>query len=156
MQDTQEMWGSLIPGSGKISWCRKWQPAPVFLLGKLHGQRSLAGAKTWTWLRKAQQQHGHSIVYYDSSISFHLLPIKTIKQKDKIEQTQNKLKSILTKFLSKLLILKEPFLLRLTILHKLQLWAGGKNKKHKTLWPWILNWLLRHDIKCTSHKNTKK
>ena len=28
---------------GKILWRRKWQPTPVFLLGKFHGQRSLAG-----------------------------------------------------------------------------------------------------------------
>ena len=27
----------------KIPWNRKWQPAPVFLPGKFHGQRSLAG-----------------------------------------------------------------------------------------------------------------
>ena len=26
----------------KISWRRKWQPPPVFLPGKSHGQRSLA------------------------------------------------------------------------------------------------------------------
>ena len=26
-----------------ISWRRKWQPTPVFLPGKSHGQRSLAG-----------------------------------------------------------------------------------------------------------------
>ena len=32
-----------IPGSGKIPWRRKWQPTPVFLPGKSHGQRSLAG-----------------------------------------------------------------------------------------------------------------
>ena len=29
--------------SGKIPWRRKWQPNPVFLAGKFHGQRSLAG-----------------------------------------------------------------------------------------------------------------
>ena len=28
---------------GKIPWNRKWQPALVFLPGKFHGQRSLAG-----------------------------------------------------------------------------------------------------------------
>ena len=28
---------------GKIFWRRKWQPAPVFLPGKFHGQRSLVG-----------------------------------------------------------------------------------------------------------------
>ena len=32
-----------IPGSGKIPWSRKWQPAPAFLSGESHGQRSLAG-----------------------------------------------------------------------------------------------------------------
>ena len=30
------------PGVGKIPWRRKWQPTPVFLSGKSHGQRSLA------------------------------------------------------------------------------------------------------------------
>ena len=32
---------------GKIPWKRKWQPAPVFLPGKFHGQRSLAGYSPW-------------------------------------------------------------------------------------------------------------
>ena len=31
------------PSVGKIPWRRKWQSAPIFLLGKSHGQRSLAG-----------------------------------------------------------------------------------------------------------------
>ena len=29
------------PWVGKIPWRRKWQPTPVFLPGKSHGQRSL-------------------------------------------------------------------------------------------------------------------
>ena len=37
----------LIPGSEKIPWRRKWQPTPVFLPGKSHGQRSLAGYSPW-------------------------------------------------------------------------------------------------------------
>ena len=32
---------------GKIPWRRKWQPTPVFLPGKLHEQRSLAGYSPW-------------------------------------------------------------------------------------------------------------
>ena len=32
---------------GKIPLGRKWQPAPVFLPGKLCGQRSLAGYGPW-------------------------------------------------------------------------------------------------------------
>ena len=31
------------PWVGKIRWSRKWQPTPVFLPGKAHEQRSLAG-----------------------------------------------------------------------------------------------------------------
>ena len=31
------------PRVRKIPWRRKWQPIPVFLLGKSHGQRSLVG-----------------------------------------------------------------------------------------------------------------
>ena len=32
---------------GKIPWSRKWQPAPVFLSGKSHGQRNLVGYSPW-------------------------------------------------------------------------------------------------------------
>ena len=35
------------PWVGKIPWRRKWQPTPVFLPGKSHGQRSLAGYSPW-------------------------------------------------------------------------------------------------------------
>ena len=33
----------LIPGLRKFPWRREWPPTPVFLPGKSHGQRSLAG-----------------------------------------------------------------------------------------------------------------
>ena len=35
--------GGVIPGSGRSSWKRKWQPTPVFLPGKSREQRSLVG-----------------------------------------------------------------------------------------------------------------
>ena len=35
------------PWVGKIPWRRAWQPTPVFLSGKSHGQRSLAGYNPW-------------------------------------------------------------------------------------------------------------
>ena len=35
------------PWVKKIPWSRKWQPTPVFLSGKSHGQRSLAGYSPW-------------------------------------------------------------------------------------------------------------
>ena len=34
-------------GRWKIPWRRKWQPTSVFLPGKSHGQRSLAGCSPW-------------------------------------------------------------------------------------------------------------
>ena len=53
-----------IPESGRFPWRRKWQPTPVFLPGKSHGQRSLAGYSPWGCKRirhdlvtKQQQQH---------------------------------------------------------------------------------------------------
>ena len=35
------------PWARKIPWRRKWQPTPVFLPGKVHGQRSLVGYSPW-------------------------------------------------------------------------------------------------------------
>ena len=32
---------------GKIPWNRKWQPTPVFLPAKSHGQRTLVGYSPW-------------------------------------------------------------------------------------------------------------
>ena len=36
-----------IPWVGKIPWRRKWQPTPVLLPGKSHGQRNLVGYSPW-------------------------------------------------------------------------------------------------------------
>ena len=38
---------SFSPWVGRIPWRRKWQPTPVFLPGKSHGQKSLAGYSPW-------------------------------------------------------------------------------------------------------------
>ena len=40
---------------GKIPWSRKWQPTPVFLSVKFHGQRSLVGYSPWAG--KSQTEH---------------------------------------------------------------------------------------------------
>ena len=43
--------GDIEPQARSLSqedpWRRKWQPAPVFLPGESHGQRSLAGYGPW-------------------------------------------------------------------------------------------------------------
>ena len=50
------------PWVRKIPWKRAWQPTPVFLPGKSHGQRSLVGCSPWSCrvrhdLATKQQQH---------------------------------------------------------------------------------------------------
>ena len=45
-RDTEDL--DFDPWVRKIPWRRKWQPTPVFLPGKFHGQRSLAGYGPWS------------------------------------------------------------------------------------------------------------
>ena len=49
------------PWIGKILWNRKWQPTPVFLHGKFHGQRSLGGYIQST--AKDSTNHGALVLY---------------------------------------------------------------------------------------------
>ena len=41
----------------KIPWSRKWQPTPVFLPRKSHGQRSLAGYSPWRHKESEMTEH---------------------------------------------------------------------------------------------------
>ena len=51
------------PWVRKIPWRRKWQPIPVFLPGKFHGQRSLADYSTWGHIELDTTECAH---YYSS------------------------------------------------------------------------------------------
>ena len=68
------------PWVGKIAWGRKWQPAPAFLPGKLHEQRSLAGyiqpvesqrvGHDWTHTQFTNNHKiGHSVQFSRSVVS---------------------------------------------------------------------------------------
>ena len=48
------------PGMGNIPWRRKWQPTPVFLPRKSHGQRSLAGSSPWGQSLGSHSPWGHT------------------------------------------------------------------------------------------------
>ena len=45
---------------GKIPWGRKWQPTPVFLPGKCHGQRSLVGYSPLGPKESDMTEHTHT------------------------------------------------------------------------------------------------
>ena len=47
MQETFCRRPGFEPWVEKIPWRRTWQPTPVFLPGKSHGQSNLAGYSTW-------------------------------------------------------------------------------------------------------------
>ena len=49
----------LDPWVGKIPWSRNWQPAPVFLPGKSHGQGSLPGYSPRGHKESGTAEHTH-------------------------------------------------------------------------------------------------
>ena len=52
------------PWVWKILWRRKWQPTLVFLPGKFHGQRSLAGYSLWDHNKSDTTKHACATHYY--------------------------------------------------------------------------------------------
>ena len=47
MQETQETWVQVQSLGWENPRRRKWQPTPLFLPGKFHGQSSLVGYSPW-------------------------------------------------------------------------------------------------------------
>ena len=45
-----------------MRWGREWQPTPVYLLGKSHGQRSLAGYSSWGHKKLDMTEHAHNAI----------------------------------------------------------------------------------------------
>ena len=60
-----------------ISWRRKWQPTPVFLPGKSHGQRSQEGYSPWSHKRV---RHNFIIIQLLSRIWLFVTPCTTAYQ----------------------------------------------------------------------------
>ena len=60
----------------KFPWRRKWQPPPVFLPGKSHGQRSPAGYSPWGCKRGTESaaKHHHHQQYAYGNPSLLLIP----------------------------------------------------------------------------------
>ena len=61
VQEMQETW--FDPWVRKIPWRRKWQPTPVFLPGKSHGQRNLKGYSPWSHKELDTIEHAHTHIY---------------------------------------------------------------------------------------------
>ena len=61
-----------IPGLGR-SLSRKWQPTPVFLPEKFHGQRSLVGYCPWGHKESETDMPKHTSPLFSSTLNFALL-----------------------------------------------------------------------------------
>ena len=64
------------PWVRKIPWRSKWQPTPVFVLGKSHRQKSLVGYSPWGCKRVerdlvTKQQQQQQCIYVDSNLPTH-------------------------------------------------------------------------------------
>ena len=77
------------PWIRKIPWRRKWQSTPVFLLGKCHGQRSLARYSPWghTESDTTEQLSTHTHQGLNLSFMHSIAAEKAIKQHQKIQNT---------------------------------------------------------------------
>ena len=58
------------PGVGKTPWRRKWQPIPVFLPKKVHGQWSLAAG-----LQLDRTEHAHIVLALHGNLFCYQLKI---------------------------------------------------------------------------------
>ena len=54
------IWCGFNPWVRKIPWQKKWLPTLVFLPGRSHGQRSLAGYSPWGCKDMTEQTHTHT------------------------------------------------------------------------------------------------
>ena len=58
------------PWVEKIPWRRKWQPTPVFLPGKSHGQRSLVGSSPQGFTERDTTEATSSTVFAEQPITY--------------------------------------------------------------------------------------
>ena len=90
------------PWVRKTPWRKEWQPTPVFLSGKLYGQRSLAGYSPWDHkgvgynLATKQQQHfSFTFLHHKSSPRFlpgllHTAHEKLMAKRQAVEKSKGK------------------------------------------------------------------
>ena len=71
------------PWIRKIPCSRKWQPTPVFLLGKFHGQKSLVGYSPWGC--KEWDEHTHTHTHTHRFIK-HLMCVRLCGMRDFIKE----------------------------------------------------------------------
>ena len=67
--------GRFDPWVWKIPWRRAWQPTPVFLPEKPHGQRSLVGYSAWGREESDPTEHTHTHMHRTTQMWGWLKPL---------------------------------------------------------------------------------
>ena len=70
------------PWIGKMPWRREWQPTPVFLPGKCHGQRSLAGYSPCS--HRESDKAEHAGCKYFNNFAYIFLTLKYLEKRKKM------------------------------------------------------------------------
>ena len=83
---------SSIPGSGRSHGGGKWQPAPVFLLGKSHGQRNLVGCSPWGPKESDMRVTQHACMYLDINLTIRVKDLYTKHHKTLLKEIQDIIK----------------------------------------------------------------
>ena len=76
-EDVRDM--SSIHWSGKIPWRRKWQPTPVFVPEKSHGQRNLVSYSPWCHKEQDTTEHTSRVLSFSR-----VLPYKTLEKSSRM------------------------------------------------------------------------
>jgi len=70
------------PWVRKMPWRREWQPTPVFLPGKFHGQKSLAGYSPCS--HRESDMTEHAGCKYINNFEYIFLTLKYLEKRKKI------------------------------------------------------------------------
>ena len=63
------------PWVWKLPWCGQWQPTSLFLPGKSHGQKNLAGYSPWGFRELDMTGHAHTHTHTHTQITCNICNI---------------------------------------------------------------------------------
>ena len=91
-----------------LHWRRKWQPTPVRLPGKSHGQRSLVGCSPWGHYESDTTETGTQVSWQLPALQVDSLPLSLQGSRDTVYRVSNKNLSRHSKYIPSC-ILREIF-----------------------------------------------
>ena len=101
-------------------WRRKWQPTPVRLPGKSHGQRSLVGCSPWGHYESDTTETGTQVSWQLPALQVDSLPLSLQGSRDTVYRVSNKNLSRHSKYIPSCILREIFFFLVYRLLCSLQ------------------------------------